>query len=194
MAGVGKYERTSEIRKRLSDAAKFRIGEKNSFFGRTHTEESKQKIGFTRTGVVRNETERKKQKKKKTADWIASHPERMRELDIKYLPNRANANWQRRRERREKAIAKLGGRCSSSTCRWLNDEGTLGCTDPRLLQIDHKNGGGTQERAKLSYDKMLLRVLEHSEDYQLLCACCNWLKAHEQKEFASREKYAHFGN
>lgn len=194
MAGVGKYERTPEVRKKLSDAAKLRTGERNPFFNRTHSEKSKQKISYARTGILRNASERKKQKQKKTTEWIAAHPERMRELDVKYLPQRANANRERRRERREQVISKLGGRCSSTTCRWLNADGTLGCADHRLLQVDHKNGGGTRERAKLSYDKMLLRVLENGEDYQLLCACCNWLKAHEQKEFTKKENYAHFGN
>lgn len=194
MAGVGRYERTPEIRAKLAAAAKQRTGEKNGFFGRTHTEESKQKICLARTGVVRTASERRNQKKRKTAAWIAAHPERMRELDIKYLPNRAKANSERRRDRRKQAVERLGGRCSSPGCRWLNQDGTLGCADFRLLQIDHKNGGGAQERVKLGYDKMLLRVLEHSGDYQLLCACCNWIKAHEMKEFGNRGRYDHTRN
>lgn len=194
MAGVGKYKRTPEIRKKLSDAAKLRTGEKNPFFNRTHSEETRQKISRTRTGLTLTAKERVSRKVQHTQKWLASHPDRVKEYDQRYLKPRAKANWLRRRDLREEVIEKLSGKCSSQTCRWLNEDGTFGCTDHRLLQVDHKNGGGTQERRKLSYDKMLKRILESPDEYQLLCACCNWLKAHEQKEFSNREKYAHFGN
>jgi len=194
MAEVGKYERTPEIRKKLSDAAKQRIGEKNPFFNKTHTEESKQKMSRTRTGLTLTAAQRAERKAQHTQEWLASHPDRVKEYDQKFLKPRADNNRRRRQELRKSVIVKLGGKCSSSMCRWLNTDGTLGCSDPRLLQLDHKDGGGSRERRKLSYDKMLKKALNDSTDYQLLCACCNWLKAHEQKEFSNREKYAHLRN
>lgn len=187
----GKYTRTPEMKARRSAAQKKRLSDpkNNPFFGKHHSEETKQKISFARTGIKRDADERKQEKRNKSANWIATHPERVRELDIKYLPKRANYIRERRRQRREAVVKKLGGRCSSLACRWLNNDGTFGCDDFRLLQIDHKKGGGTKERSTLSYDKMLCKVLADASGYQLLCACCNWLKAHECKEFACMEKH-----
>jgi hypothetical protein len=56
-------------------------------------------------------------------------------------------------------------------------------TDERWLQIDHIHGGGTKERRKhlhsLGYYQ---QMYDHLEDYQILCANCNWIKRHENKE------------
>lgn len=120
--------------------------------------------------------------------WAENHPEVIAIYAAKSAPKKRERIKQRRRERRASVIALLGGKCTSVECRWLNEDGTLGCSDPRLLQVDHKNGGGTQERKRLSYDVMLRRIASGKTDgYQLLCASCNWLKAHTQNEFASME-------
>ena len=47
-AGNGKYKRTPEIKTKHSIAAKKRIGEKNGFFGRRHTEKTLQKMRHAR--------------------------------------------------------------------------------------------------------------------------------------------------
>lgn len=54
-------------------------------------------------------------------------------------------------------------------------------TDQRALQVDHVNGNGASERKLLkgAYSR-LKRVMEYPEDYQLLCANCNWIKRHEE--------------
>lgn len=69
---------------------------------------------------------------------------------------------------RQEAIDRLGGRCV-----------TCGHPDSRVLQIDHKFGGGADERRDypngVSYLRHILANL-NSDRYQLLCASCNWLK------------------
>jgi hypothetical protein len=76
-------------------------------------------------------------------------------------------------EERKKIIARLGGRCQSPDCQWVNPDGSRGCTDPRCLQVDNKNGEGA--RGWDRYIKML-KDKSFTERYQLLCANCNWIK------------------
>ena len=65
-----------------------------------------------------------------------------------------------------------------------------GITDIRVLQIDHINGGGTKELKKGSgatyLNKVIISVLNKENKYQLLCANCNWIKRHENKENTGR--------
>ncbi len=62
------------------------------------------------------------------------------------------------------AIKILGNRCVR-----------CGFDNWKALQIDHVNGGGTKERKK-GVGAVYRRVIKHPEDYQLLCANCNWIK------------------
>ena len=128
-------------------------------------------------------------RRKKSRDrWAKKHPEVIAGYDAKYASKRREYTKTTRRERRKKVIEKLGGKCSSKQCRWLNEDGSLGCKNPLLLQVDHKRGGGTKERNRLTYDAMLRHILlGETEPYQLLCAACNWLKAHTNKEFPCME-------
>lgn len=86
---------------------------------------------------------------------------------------------------RMKVVEVLGGRCKGSNCRWRNPDGSVGCSDIDLLQIDHVYDDGSFERKKHSssmglsptyYNSILKQVLAGSDRYQLLCANCNWLK------------------
>lgn len=85
-------------------------------------------------------------------------------------------------------VARLGSRCCSKDCRWLNEDGTFGCTDQRALQIDHKLGGGSQEArdsgSVLAYYRAMAKMSDSDllEKYQLLCACCNWIKRYTHAE------------
>lgn len=128
--------------------------------------------------------EQKIRKYKKTAEWIKKHPKRIAEYDKKYLRSRAKANSERRRRVRTQGIIKLGGRCQSSTCGWINKDGSIGCTDFRILQFDHKKGGGTKQRKLLHFEGICQQVLKYgSKKFQLLCSNCNWIKAFENSEF-----------
>jgi hypothetical protein len=82
---------------------------------------------------------------------------------------------------RKEVVSKLGYKCASLDCRWLNLDDTLGCTDVNLLHIDHKLGKGNKERKATSVSSFYRRLLALPEDtllrkYQLLCPNYNWLK------------------
>jgi hypothetical protein len=170
------WKQTDEQRCRLAKIGRQRTGEKNPFFGKSHSEETRAKISKSRTGEDRTPEERKQQKQQHTKNWLVSHPEQVKEYDKKYLSNRALNNQRRRQKLRHEVIQKMGGKCSSPNCRWVNDDGSTGCTDERLLQIDHVNGGGYRERKELHVEAYLKKVLNNSFGYQLLCSNCNWLK------------------
>ena len=82
-----------------------------------------------------------------------------------------------------------------------------GFLDIRALQIDHVNGGGTNERRIAGttrtqthssnnlyyyYKYVLEKIQNGSKDYQLLCANCNWIKRWENKEFIHKQDCAEF--
>jgi len=86
---------------------------------------------------------------------------------------------------RASVLAYLGNKCSNKMCRWLNLDGTLGCSDLHCLQIDHVKSDGAKDRAAYSQNQIYRRILSGKFDdcYQLLCANCNWRKVHENREF-----------
>ena len=57
-----------------------------------------------------------------------------------------------------------------------------GFDDPRALQLDHIDGGGCIEMAEIGTPGIQRRVLLFPEDYQILCANCNWIKRFENGE------------
>ncbi len=85
---------------------------------------------------------------------------------------------------RKAVLEKLGGRCSSPNCAWINSDGSRGCVDFRCLQIDHEYGGGTKEFRSMTMHAFLKKVLENSDGYQALCANCNWIKRVNNREFS----------
>ena len=80
---------------------------------------------------------------------------------------------ERVQDMRRRVIELLGSKCAR--CNIIDD---------RVLQVDHMNGGGRKERRSVGSYGFLLRVLEMGkDDYQLLCANCNWIKRMENKEY-----------
>ena len=81
-------------------------------------------------------------------------------------------------ELKVECFEKLGGKCCH--CGFDRDE--------RALQIDHVHGGGNQERQQLKSTRALYRkvLADVAGLYQLLCANCNWIKRHENKEWVSK--------
>lgn len=79
------------------------------------------------------------------------------------------------RNLRAAAIAKLGGRCANTECRYLNLDGTLGCNDVFVLQIDHVFNDGAEERkTRTSLHSFYKQVVcDDSGRFQLLCPTCN---------------------
>lgn len=90
------------------------------------------------------------------------------------------------RQKREAVIVHLGGRCAGLNCLWINTDGSRGCIDSRCLQIDHVKSNGAELRKNASewgtvfYRKVLKTI--PGEEYQLLCANCNWIKRAEKGE------------
>jgi hypothetical protein len=127
--------------------------------GRPCSEETRQRISFAKTGLVLSAEEK--------------HARRLAH------------NTAYRKRLRAEAYEKLGNRCASPTCRWLNPDGTFGCIDLRVLQVDHVNGGGYKERKNINQTKVYVLVMnDRVGTYQLLCPTCNWIKRVENEEFA----------
>ena len=78
---------------------------------------------------------------------------------------------------RKETIFAYGGKCKF-----------CGFSDSRALQIDHINGGGRKEireKFKKSSRGFLYWLKKNnfpSDEYQLLCANCNQIKRHTNKE------------
>jgi hypothetical protein len=96
-----------------------------------------------------------------------------------YADNREREMLKQRKRHhalRTKAIERLGDKCV-----------LCGFDDMRTLQIDHINGGGTAENkaiGQMGVHKRILSMLEEElrQEYQLLCANCNWIKKYEKNE------------
>lgn len=88
-----------------------------------------------------------------------------------------------------RVIDLLGGRCANPACQWLNADGSRGCTDYRCLQIDHVNGEGAEDRRTARKGTMFYRFVIKNilsgvvGRYQVLCANCNWIKRHANREY-----------
>ena len=82
---------------------------------------------------------------------------------------------------RERVIIALGGKCA-----------VCGITDGRVLQIDHKDGKGAEDRRKHkrgynSNTNYLTHILENPSNYQILCANHNWIKRYDNNEHLPRK-------
>lgn len=79
------------------------------------------------------------------------------------------------RRNRKEVLELMGGKCIR-----------CGFSDIRTLQIDHVNGGGVKEKKKFTAITYLKKVIksfnEGKNEYQLLCANCNWIKKSERDE------------
>lgn len=89
--------------------------------------------------------------------------------------HRQNVNKRRQyRGMRIEILKLLGGRCAM-----------CGFSDNRVLQIDHKNGGGCQERKAFGtnmreyYKSVLEKVKNGDQSYQCLCANCNCIQKYK---------------
>lgn len=75
---------------------------------------------------------------------------------------------------RSRAMMWLGGKCER-----------CGIADSRVLQFDHKDGGGTPDfKISRGTGSVANKVFKQVVAFQLLCANCNWIKRFEQNEQA----------
>jgi hypothetical protein len=89
-------------------------------------------------------------------------------------PTFESVSTKKQRELRQKILAKYGAICIR-----------CGFSDPRALHIDHVHGNGNIELRQgygggLSYYYRVLK--DDTGRYQLLCANCNAIKRHTDKE------------
>jgi hypothetical protein len=96
----------------------------------------------------------------------------------------SRGNRKRYREKLELVRWLLGNKCSNPYN--LNHGDFL--SDIRCLQFDHIKGKGLKDRKRISnritYLNEILESIERGQDeYQLLCANCNWIKRNERKEY-----------
>jgi hypothetical protein len=94
-----------------------------------------------------------------------------------------------------RAKAKLGGRCVAKTCRWHNEDGKYGCTDLRVLQFHHRDGGGSAARKDgadsvrmIAYE--ILRYIKRGwpPRFELLCANCHAIDSKPRQQGARLHK------
>jgi len=121
--------------------------------------------------------EYREQNKERRSAWNKAY----REHDIEAWNKKGRDYYKTSREKvlkrhqilRFKVLQKLGNKCVR-----------CGFDDWRALQVDHVKNNGHEERKKLRprelYEKILeLPKDELEENYQLLCANCNWIKKYE---------------
>jgi hypothetical protein len=88
--------------------------------------------------------------------------------------------WERKRQSqwRTRLLMFMGGECTKCQN-----------NDYRVLQIDHVHGGGSKDRREnpvSSAFNMAKKVFAKPDDFQLLCANCNWIKRYDNHEFGTR--------
>jgi len=158
----------------------------------TWTKEAREKWSKEHPEAFSNEARRanyQKYKKRILAwrkKWYVANRQKSKEIHAKwYLKNKdknhkyyIEKNRKFYKDLRDKIFEKLGNECVK--CKF---------SDPRALQIDHINGGGTKELKSFSTTrKYYLNILEDKENrFQILCANCNSIKRFENKEI--KRKY-----
>ncbi len=123
-----------------------------------------------------NDSPKRKACEKKFLEKIMNTPE-LRKNRVERLKK-----WRRNHQGtyakvRQEVLVFLGNKCVK-----------CGIADFRVLQIDHINGNGYKERkqfgkggqASIKYYRHIIDV--QGQNYQLLCANCNWIKRYEQGE------------
>lgn len=129
----------------------------------------------------------KEERNRTMHDYYEENKEAVLDKNKEYLlKNKAaiyayKSKWKRGKqaELRHQVIQMLGGKCIK--CR---------ISDERVLQIDHINGGDRQDtkryKNRISFYRDILKTKD-DKNYQVLCANCNWIKRHENKEFDQPE-------
>ena len=104
-----------------------------------------------------------------TKKWIENNRDKNRSSQFKY-----------RQRKRMKLFNEVGLKCVH-----------CGTIDERVLQLDHINGGGTQDRKRCTsthqfYSFYLNDVLLAKKTLQTLCANCNIIKRYENQEYGNK--------
>lgn len=100
----------------------------------------------------------------------------------RYKPKMQATFKQYYKRKRKFLIDLLGGKCSNPKCAVAG-----GMADVRCLQLDHIDGGGSKEKRSFGGAlQMILHYADHPDEarqkLQVLCANCNWIKRHDNRE------------
>ena len=138
------------------------------------------------TGARLPEAEAKARRAAARKRWRQNHPDVVKAMKarsyekhkVEIGERRAPINKASARALRQQVIAAFGGKCVR-----------CGFDDPRALHMDHVNGGGNIERKLLKGPSLRYKkMLAESDQYQLLCANCNFIKKAEEAEHRRKEK------
>lgn len=100
------------------------------------------------------------------------------ELHKEVIPQGHIANGHRQAPNLRRLVVEiLGGVCAK-----------CGFSDFRALQVDHPNGGGSKHIRDISWSLRYRDILTNPQNFQLLCANCNWIKRAEQNEAKGRPR------
>lgn len=131
---------------------------------------------------ARNRYEKNPEKaRERTRRWRKENPEKIknyrkrneikiRKSDKKWKkenPKKVRESQKRRRDRKKKDVFNhYGNKCIR-----------CGNKDVRVLEINHKNGGGTQHKKSLN-KSLYVNIIKNNypPEYNILCANCNWIE------------------
>jgi hypothetical protein len=115
-------------------------------------------------------------KNRDNLDFKIKQRESSRKTYLKYRDRKLKQGRERWEKYRKELLQIIGGGICVK----------CGFSDWRALQIDHIGGGGRKElennkltRSPLTYKKL---ILSNKNNYQVLCANCNWIKRYEKME------------
>ena len=128
-------------------------------------------------------------KKAYNKEYAKRNPNKIRIYTRKWAESELGRKHRQResdryKKERDALIGALGSVCTK-----------CGFADKRALQVDHVNGGGSKERrfgGARTYGNFLKKVLSGSNEYQLLCANCNWIKRVENNEVTKNQHGVYF--
>lgn len=165
------YERTPEMRERMSIASKSRWAEKDRPPPISSAERSRQWREQNPGAWTEWHERLSAERKAKHAERERKHRAANKEMYAAKMKARYHAA-------RKSVFELFGNKCKR-----------CGFADERALQIDHVEGLGvsTEKRLRMGETGLVLylALIDGRRDlskYQLLCANCNWIKRHENNE------------
>jgi hypothetical protein len=111
-------------------------------------------------------------KKEYNIDYIKVHPERIQKL-ITWSSVHKDAHREKTRMDTKKKVLAIISKSANPFCV------SCGCDDMRLLEVNHKNGGGGKEMGKgianksMTFYRDITMLRRKTDDLEVLCRVCN---------------------
>jgi len=119
-------------------------------------------------------------------EYRESHKEQRREYQKKYMKGYWKTN--ERKQKHKETINRIHKQCKDAAYDLLGRVCVrCGFSDIRALQIDHVNNDGNIDRQKFGHRAGTIQTYKkvlksQGEGFQVLCANCNLIKAHEYSQ------------